>query len=100
MDSVEHQIKDLAIYPGGDLVAKGVTDLGHGIKSEEALLVMVAGPRLRELGFEFEDLEGVSLPYEHALYEAIEARLTNGAHGEYNTLIQRIVSFANSYRAS
>jgi hypothetical protein len=59
---------------------------------------MVAGPRLRELGFEVKDLESVPLPYEHALYEALEARMLRGAHSAYNALIQRIVSFANSYR--
>jgi len=90
----------LAIYPGGDLVAKGLSDLAHGVKSEEALLLMVAGPRLRGLGIAVREIEGVIRPYEHALYSAIESRLTTDAHSAYNALIQRIVSFANSYRGA
>jgi len=92
--------KRLSTYPGGDLVAKGLHDLEVGVQSEEALLVMVAGPRLRGLGIEFQDLKSVALPYEHRLYESIEQRMPRGAHTAYNALIQRIVSFANSYRAA
>ena len=89
--------ESLNIYPGGDIVAKGLADLDQGLRTEEALLVMVAGPRLRGLGFEFQGLDSVTRPYEHALYEAIQERLPSGAHSAYNALIQRIVSFANSY---
>jgi hypothetical protein len=92
--------EDLGIFPGGDLVATGLSDLARGIVSEEALVLMVAAPRLRGLGIEVQELPGISRPYEHALYERIEARMPRGAHSAYNALIQRIVSFANSYRIS
>ena len=92
--------ESLCVYPGRELVAKGLDDLERGLQTEESLLVMVAGPRLRGLGIEVRDLAFVPTPYEHALYEAIEARLPRGAHAAYNALIQRIVSFANSYRVS
>lgn len=87
---------DLAIYPGGDLVEKGLIDLEEGRLTEEALLVALAATRLRGLG-----LDVPALPTDdpnHALFERIEARLPRGAHAAYNSLIERIVSFANAYR--
>lgn len=89
--------QNLDPYPGGDLVAKGLSDLARRVISEEALLVSIASPRLRHLGFEIPKLEEVSLPYEHALFEVLEGRLDRGAHAAYNALIGRIVSFAESY---
>lgn len=85
-------------YPGGDLVQSGLKDLGAGIHSEAALLVSIASPRLEGLGFRVPELKGVPEPYEHALFEMIEGRMASGAHAEYNALIGRMVSFANSYR--
>jgi len=90
-------LEDLSKYPGGNLVATGLADLEKKMFSEEALLVAIASPRLRGLGFEVPLIHGVPLPYEHALYEVLEARMPRGAHAEYNALIQRIVSFANAY---
>lgn len=89
--------QNLTTYPGGDLVSKGLTDLAAGLCSEEALLVMVAGPRLRDLGFTIRNLETVSSPFEHALYNALELRLPRGAYAAYNALIQCVASFANAY---
>lgn len=84
-------------YPGGDLVERGLADLEQQTVSEEALLVSVAAPRLRHLGFEVPELAGVELPYEHALYAALKSRSPRSAYGDYNALIGRIVSFAQSY---
>jgi hypothetical protein len=89
-------VEDLGRFPGGDLVALGLTDLSNRVYSEEALLVLVAGPRLRGLGFEVPNAPDVPLPYEHALFAKIEDRNPTGAHAAYNALIGRIVSFANA----
>jgi hypothetical protein len=88
---------DLAIYPGGDLVSKGLNDLGKGQLSIEALLVLVASPRLTALGFEVSKPRDAPKSPEHALYEMLESIHDRGAHSEYNALIRRIVSFAQSY---
>ena len=90
-------LAELEEFPGGDLVAAGLADLETQTKSEAALLVSLAAPRLQGLGLVVPELKGVSQSYEHALYEAIEARMPEGAHAEYNALIRRIVSFANAY---
>lgn len=92
------QLENLAIYPGGDLVSSGLADLANHVHSERALLVLIAGPRLRALGFDVVEPDDIPLPYEHRLFEALEDRLSSGAHMEYNVLIARMVSFADSYR--
>lgn len=93
------QTQELNSFPGGDLVIKGLADLSQRIISDEALLVSVASPRLRALGFVVPELTEVPLPHEHALFEAMERRLDRGAHAAYNALIGRIVSFAQAYEA-
>jgi hypothetical protein len=93
-------VSDLSLYPGGDLVSKGLADLSDRRVTEEALLVLIAGPRLRDLGFAVTAPHGLEKPYEHRLYETIEQRNPAGAHADYNALIRRIVSFANAYGSS
>jgi len=83
------------LLPGEDLVTQGLADLAKGILSESALLVLVAGPRLRGLGIEVPERQ-LDQPYEHALYSSIEERLGAGAHSYYNSLIRRIVSYAHA----
>ncbi len=97
MNESKSNVDVLGIYPGGDLVAKGLQDLQDHIISEEALLVLVASPRLRGLGIQVPEAKDAPLPYEHALYSAIERRVPQGAHAAYNALIQRVVSFSDSY---
>lgn len=88
---------ELLVFPGGDLVQKGIQDLAAGVTSEEALLASIAAPRLRGLGLFVPEIVGVERPYEHALYLALQDRLGVEAHLAYNALIGRVVSFANSY---
>lgn len=93
-------IPNLADFPGGDLVAKGLSDLERGIRSEEAMLVLIAKPRLTGLGFSVPEALGAPEPYEHALYDLLRERNPQGAHSAYNALIRRIVSFAETYSIS
>lgn len=91
---------DFDNIPGGDLVSKGISDLKSGIISEEALLVLIAAPRLTGLGIVIPEAPEVPQPFEHALFSEIEKRRPNDALIAYNALIQRIVSFANSFRTA
>jgi len=84
-----------ALLPGEDLVRQGLADLSKGVLSESALLVLVAGPRLRGLGIQVPEWP-LNEPYEHALYSLIEERLGTGAHSYYNSLLRRIVSYAHA----
>src|SRR5438270_455366 len=77
---------DLDALPGGDLVRTGLADLESGTLTEEALLLLVARPRLTNLGLEIPLLPKVPKPYEHELYRLIEERNPLGAHAAYNAL--------------
>lgn len=84
--------------PGGDLVAAGLADLAAGrADTAEALLVLVAAPRLRLLGIPVPDV-GPGDP-ELALYAVLAAEHGDAAHGRYNALRRRVVSFARAYAA-
>lgn len=77
--------------PGGDLIRQGLEDLERGVESIEALLVLVGAPNLRDLGLEV-PLVTDPLP-EHRLYRLLAQTEGDAAHGAYNALIRRLVSF-------
>ncbi|MDR3690860.1 MAG: hypothetical protein P4L46_15890 [Fimbriimonas sp.] len=84
---------------GGDLVERGMRDLENRVASDEALLVLIASPRLKQLGIPVPDRQPLAMPWEHALYDRIESRMPKRAHVAYNAYLARIVSFANAYRS-
>jgi hypothetical protein len=79
--------------PGHELVSAGLTDLAAGRESESSLLVTMAAPRLRRLGFDVP--EGGGERPSHRLYELL-SEADQGAHSRYNALIARVVSFARA----
>jgi len=81
--------------PGEELVNAGLADLAAGHETDDALILQIAGPRLRSLGIAIPCPAGPR-PFEHLLYERLEARLGSAAHSHYNSLIRRIVSFARA----
>ncbi len=81
-------------YPGHELVSVGLTDLAAGRESESALLVAMAAPRLRALGYDVPSGRGGQRP-SHRLYELL-ADDGHDAHSRYNALVGRIVSFARA----
>ena len=81
---------ELTSLPGHELVLRGIDDLAHGVESQEALLVSIGAPRLRQAGIE------VPKPFaspEHRLYDRLAAEDSDGAHSRYNALVRRLVSF-------
>jgi hypothetical protein len=71
-------------------VEKGLADLDSGIESVPALLVSMASARLRAAGFV------VPQPYPDAhmrLYLRLAAEVSDSAHGRFNALVRRLVSF-------
>jgi hypothetical protein len=79
--------------PGHELVSGGLADLSAGHESEEALLVTMAAPRLRSLGFDVPLVDGRGSS--HRLYELLTER-DDGAHSRYNALVARMVSFVRA----
>jgi len=76
--------------PGADLVLQGLDDLRNDRVTVESLLVSIGAPRLR--------LSGVEVPEplddpEHRLYALLAAEDSDSAHGRYNALVRRLVSF-------
>jgi hypothetical protein len=81
---------ELTSLPGHELVRAGLDDLARGVESQEALLVSIGAPRLRRAGID------VPEPYddaEHRLYDLLAAEDSDSAHGRYNALVRRLVSF-------
>jgi hypothetical protein len=79
-------------FPGAELVQAGLDDLAAGRESEASLLVSMAAPRLRTLGF---DVPPGAADPSHRLYELLASR-DDGAHSRYNALVGRAVSFARA----
>jgi len=81
--------------PGHELVEQGLTDLAQDRLTDSALLLLVAAPRLRNLGIDV-PTRSFAKPIEHLLYEQLEARLGADAHSHYNSLLRRINSYAHA----
>lgn len=81
---------ELTSLPGHELVLRGIDDLANGIESQEALLVSIGAPRLRQAGIEVPD--PIASP-EHRLYDRLAAEDSDAAHSRYNALVRRLVSF-------
>jgi hypothetical protein len=77
-------------FPGGDLVAEGLRDLQTGVESTASLLVEIGAPRLRRLGIAVPPTRPDA---EHRLYAVLRTLHGDAAHGRYNALVGRLVSF-------
>ena len=79
-----------ADLPGADLIEAGLADLSRGVETVESLLVSIAAPRLRALGYT------VPAPVpdpELRLYHRLASLHGAAAHSRYNALVRRLVSF-------
>ncbi len=90
MSSLDH----LAGAPGADLVAAGVGDLEAGRETVAALLVSMAGTRLRSVGVDVAP-RGSERP-SHRLYDLLAAEDAMTAHSWFNSLVGRLSSFARA----
>lgn len=81
-----------ADYPGHELVSAGLADLAAGRESVSSLLVAMAAPRLRTLGYDV-PYGGGDRP-SHRLYELLADDGRRDAHSRYNALVGLMVSFA------
>ncbi|MBI2358953.1 MAG: hypothetical protein HYV04_08620 [Deltaproteobacteria bacterium] len=82
---------DFTSLPGGELIQKGLSDLGAGRESEATLLVLIGAPRLRRLGLDVS--ASTENPPEHRLYRLLATSNPDSAHSRYNALIRLLVSF-------
>ncbi|MGQ0538950.1 MAG: hypothetical protein ACT4R6_08410 [Gemmatimonadaceae bacterium] len=77
-------------FPGGDLIEAGMADLRKGAVTVPALLVSIGAPKLQQLGYEV--VHPIADP-EHSLYALLAREDADSAHGRYNALVRRLVSF-------
>lgn len=78
--------------PGWELVERGLRDVVAGRRTTvEALLVAIGAPRLGSVGISIPS--GLPEGPEHQLYELLRRTHGDAAHGRYNALIRRLVSF-------
>lgn len=82
---------DTPTLPGAELIEQGLRDLAAARETEASLLVLIGAPRLRGLGFHVPPDAGGSP--EHRLYSRLAEHDPASAHGRYNALIRRLVSF-------
>lgn len=71
-------------------MSRGQADLAAGRESVESLLVEIGAPRLHALGLDVPEPRGCP---EHRLYALLAQEQPDAAHGKYNALIRRLVSF-------
>jgi hypothetical protein len=86
-------MKDVPTDLPGEFVSADLADLAAGRESESALIVAMAAPRLRAVGYDVPS-SGVERP-SHRLYELL-SESDQDAHRRYNALVGRIVSFARA----
>lgn len=81
---------DSTRLPGDELITKGLHDLEQRRETVESLLVSMSAPRLRALGLV------VAVPFDEPelrLYRRLGMQHGLAAHGKYNALVRRMVSF-------
>jgi hypothetical protein len=81
---------DFTTIPGGDLIADGLADLELDRETIAAFLVSIGAPRLRTLGYA---PRRTLFDPERRLYELLARTEPGSAHGRYNALVRRLVSF-------
>jgi|SRR5579884_319998 len=77
--------------PGHELVRQGVADLETGRVSVEALLLSRFAERLRAVGVVLPG--GPLADPERRMYELLDAQYGPGAHGVYNAMTRRLLSY-------
>ena len=81
--------------PGGEILTKGLKDLQNGARSIEALLVLVAAPRLTHSGIQVPQTSPSSELPEHELFRRLSAEHGPEAYRHYRSLLRRLVSLEN-----
>jgi hypothetical protein len=84
------QPPELDALPGGDLIAAGLVDLARGDHSVAALLVSIGASRLARAGIR---VPPALADPEKRLYALLAREDEDAAHGRYNALVRRLVSF-------
>lgn len=85
--------------PGAELVVKGLADLEAARMTPEALVILIAAPRLVRLGMAFPQ-PPIGRDAELELYELLVRSGSPDPFSTYNGLLRRIDSFAAALEAA
>ena len=85
---------ELSGLPGADWVERGLADLAARSETAPALLVAIAGARLRRLGL-LVPVHGIRDP-ELKLFERLQGEESGSAHSRYNALLRSLGSFVHA----
>lgn len=82
--------------PGGEILRNGLRDLQEGVRSIDALLVLVAAPRLTRCGLRIPPTSPPSELPEHDLFRRLSVDHGPEAYRHYRSLLRRLVSLENA----
>jgi len=89
-------VEELTAFPGGEMVARGLTDARVRVDSIDALVVSLAVTRLRAVGLELPDAPR-DRDGELVLYERLRGE--SDSYGRYNALRRELTSFLDAFEA-
>jgi hypothetical protein len=90
---------DLSAFPGGERVARGLSDLEAGRMTAEALLVSIASRRLSDLRLPIAPVDNRNRQPELELYELLGVEVDDPYYA-YNALLRELDSFVSCYEAA
>jgi hypothetical protein len=82
--------------PGGEILSHGLRDLQAGVRSVDALLVLVAAPRLARCGIRIPQIGSSSELPEHDLFRQLSVEHGPEAYRHYRSLLRRLISLENA----
>jgi hypothetical protein len=82
--------------PGGEILRDGLRDLEAGTRSVDALLVLVAAPRLIRFGIRIPPAGAAPGLPEHELFRRLSVEHGPEAYRHYRSLLRRLVSLENA----
>lgn len=82
--------------PGGEILRNGLKDLQAGVRSIDALLVLVGAPRLTRCGIRIPQTRSASALPEHELFDLLCTKHGPEAYRHYRSLMRRLVSLENA----
>lgn len=82
--------------PGGEILRNGLKDLQDGVRSTDALLVLVAAPRLTRCGIRIPQTRASSELPEHELFRSLSVEHGQEAYRYYRSLLGRLISLENA----
>ena len=82
--------------PGGDILRDGLRDLRVGVRSIDALLVLVAAPRLTRCGILVPQISSPPELPEHDLFRLLSIEHGPEAYRYYRSLMRRLVSLEHA----